>query len=119
MTRFTDANIDGLVQYVCLGPLNVFGVAPLNQSLLVVTEGNASAHNLAAFAPGLKADVAVFNNMFIGQAFGPTSTFSQQADNATISNVTQVGLATTAGTFTVNGLKVYAAFVDTCPIVGP
>lgn len=118
VTRFANANIDGLVQYVCLGPLNVFQIAPLNQSLLVVTEGNASATNLAAYAPGLVANNAVFNNMFIGQAFGPSSTFSQQADNATISDVTQVGLATTAGTFTVNGLKVYAAFVDACPVPG-
>jgi len=111
VTKFSTAHIADLVQYVCAplpGPL-------AGHSLLVVTEGNADATNLTAYAPGLSADSAVFNNMFIGQDL--PGTFSQQADNATISNVTQVGLATTAGSFTVNGLTAYAAFVTTCPAV--
>ena len=111
VTHFDTATISGLNQYVCIPPGHLpFGIGP---GMLVDTQGTATATNLDAYAPGLLAGNASFNNMFIGQSLG--GQFSQQADSATITNVTQIGLGTHAGTFNVAGLKVYAAFVDYCP----
>lgn len=109
VTHFGSASIDNLKQWVC-------APTPFGNKLLVVTEGDATATNLTAYAPGLKATSADFSNMFIGQENEPMG-FTQQADNATISGVTQFGLATTAATFSVSGLTSYAAFVSTCPAV--
>jgi len=55
--------------------------------------------------------------MFIGQEDVSAGGFTQQADNATITNVTQYGLATTAGNFSVAGITAYAAFANSCPPV--
>ena len=41
--------------------------------------------------------------------------FSQYADQATITNVKQVGMGTTAGSFTLPNLTAYAAFANACP----
>ena len=78
--------------------------------------GGTPAHavNLAVDATNLAASSATFTNIKIGQ--DPTTmpnpgppqtkgTFGQSADSASISNVNQTALATSAGTFTLPGLN--------------
>lgn len=114
VTKFDSAEIDGLVQTVCV-PIS--GITALTgKDLLVVIKGTAFAPNgLTAWAPGLTAQNAAFNNMKIGEFSAsnlPYSAFTQHADNATITNVTQLGLGTSAGLFQLTGLNSYAAFID-------
>lgn len=114
VTQFDTATISGLVQTVC---------APVfaGKDLLVVTEGGASAPNgLTAWAPGLIADSATFTNINIGEFDSsklPFTAFTQHADSATISDVTQLGLGTSAATFQLTGLKVYASFVPSHTVI--
>lgn len=126
VTGFSTASIDNLKQWVCVpNPLyDLFGQHGA-QYFIAVTEagGNgtpAAATNLTVYAPGLSADSATFTNINIGQDLGKLSgtangMFSQYADTASISNVKQVGMGTTAGTFTLPSLTAYAAFANACP----
>jgi Family of unknown function (DUF6230) len=85
----------------------------------------ATADSLVVDATALSGD-ASFTNINIGQ--DPTTftevpsvtvpaatkgTFGQQADSVTINNLNQTALATTAGTFTLPGLKL--GFGNACP----
>jgi uncharacterized protein DUF6230 len=127
VTKFSTASIADLKQWVCVpNPLYAaFGNhgAPYFIAVTEAGGGNTSvsASSLTVYAPGLQASTATFTNINIGQDIGKigggaaNGMFSQYADSATISNVKQVGLGTTAGSFTLPGLTAYAAFANACP----
>lgn len=121
----SNVHIANLVQTVCV-PLPT----PANWThhyMLVSTKagngagGDVLASGLTVEAPQLNADSATFNNINIGQDLGnalggaDNQLFSQSATHVNITNVNQVGVATTATTFTLPNLQLFASFVDTCP----
>ncbi|MEU9451354.1 DUF6230 family protein [Streptomyces sp. NPDC048277] len=106
------ATLDGLCQSVDLGGTN-----------LLIKAGNGSskvqATDLTTDSTLLTGD-ASFNNIEIGNdastltkagVQGPIGVFSQQADTVHIDNLRQTNYKTTAGTFTLPGLKL--SFSDT------
>lgn len=137
ISQFKSATIAGLNQRVC-APLP----APLpSMQVVIAGTGNATqASNLVIQAPALSADSAAFNNIIIGdsvhdallgQGFGQgnftdpygalsgqnpqlAGSFAQSADAVTLKNIKQLGIGTEAGSFTIDGLKLYAEFVTSC-----
>lgn len=116
VTVLGTAHIVSLNQTVC-APVPVLGF------MQVTTRATtADATGMAVSAPALTATSAVFNNIAIGNdlanALGASSAtsgqFSQTADSVTLNGLHQVALGTQAGTFTLNGLQLEAAFVSGC-----
>jgi hypothetical protein len=86
----------------------------------IVLTINAGGNGKAATADNLMLDVtrlegdATFTHIEIGRdastldkgkSTGPEGSFGQQADHVTITDLRQVAWSTTAGTFTLNGLR--------------
>jgi len=117
VSAFTDATITGLCQSVVIP-------TPIGNVTLVLTAGNGSkkvtAKNLYLDINQLDAD-ATFHNINIGVAAGSTDpnyaavepsvkqgtpgNFAQEAESADLTDVRQKAWATSAGTFTLNGLS--------------
>lgn len=110
VSAFQSAQISGLCQSVVT---SVGGV----DLTLTIKASTASAQSLIIDMTSLSATTAEFyNGMNIGQdastlggsasgAVGQPGMFGQQAGNATLTGVQQVAYATTAGTFTLNGMS--------------
>lgn len=135
VSQFKTATIAGLAQQIC-------APTPLGKSIRVTlagTGGNTQASNLVIQAPALTADRAAFNNIIIGESvrdalngqgfekgndftdpYGALSgqaignSFAQGADSAVLTKINQIGIGTEAGSFSIDGLKLYAEFVDQC-----
>lgn len=114
------ADISALNQTVCMPLPGPF--AGLGRMQVTTRATTAHATGMLVDAPQLSATSAVFNNMAIGNDAGPAlgsaalnGQFSQTADNVTLNGLHQVALGTTAGSFTLNGLQLEAAFVSSCP----
>jgi hypothetical protein len=121
VSGFQSATINNLCQSVSL-PLG-----PLGTYVLKITAGQDSAHPVTASKlyidmTDLQASTATFNNINIGVAEGAVSKgqvspgdssnaqfynpagFAQEADSATLTGVQQTAWATSAGTFSLNGM---------------
>jgi hypothetical protein len=135
VTQFRSATIAGLAQSIC-------APTPLGKSIRVTiagTGGDTQASNLVIQSPALTADRASFSNIIIGesvrsalngQGFGKGSdftdpydaldgapvgnSFAQGADAAVLTKINQIGIGTEAGSFSIDGLKLYAEFVNSC-----
>ncbi|WP_037607707.1 DUF6230 family protein [Streptacidiphilus rugosus] len=126
VSGFKDATINNLCQSVKV-PL------PFGTYTLTITAGKDAANpvkasNLVIDMTDLQAQSAVFNNINIGVAGGaitkgnvdPTSakqpgfgsSFAQEADSADLYGVKQTAWATTADTFTLNGMSLNVAAGD-------
>ena len=119
--------ITGLKQSICAPVPALPGKAI---RVHIVGDGTTTATNMTIQAPALTASSAAFTNFAIGQTVGqsvglegltspyasgdPASQVSlaQHASHVTLSNVNQVGLGTSADTFNLGGLRVWAEFVD-------
>jgi hypothetical protein len=123
ITHLAGGTITGLNQTVCVSLASV----GLPGSMQVQTGASTVGFtNLNANAPDLVATTADFDQgINIGQDLGfalsggnalaDNGLFSQQAPHVVISGVHQLGIGTTAGTFTIHDLNLQAAFVNTCP----
>lgn len=136
VTQFRRASISGLAQQIC-------SPTPLGNAIRVTiagTGGDTTASNLVIQAPALTADSADFTHINIGDSvadslngqgfaanndftdpYGALSSnpqlggsFAQNADAVTLSKIKQIGIGTEAGSFNINGLKLYAEFVGSC-----
>jgi len=135
ISQFGTATIAGLKQQIC-------APTPLGNAIRVTlagTGGNTQASNLVIQAPALTANTASFSNIIIGgsvhdalagQGFSGGSdftdpygalsgqsiggSFAQSADAATLKNINQIGVGTEAGSFSIDGLQLYAEFVSGC-----
>lgn len=135
VSQFGKATIAGLKQQIC-------APTPLGNAIRVTlagSGGNTQASNLVIQAPALTANSASFSNIIIGdsvhdallgQGFGANNSFTdpygalsnqpiggsfaQSADAATLNTINQIGIGTEAGSFSIDGLKLYAEFVSAC-----
>jgi hypothetical protein len=120
VTVLSSATITGLDQVICApipAPLNGLGSLKVELS----SGGTVTASQLVVDAPLLLASgTATFTNMNIGQdagqALGGTNNgaFSQAASHVSIDGLRQVAIGTSAGTFSLAGLKLNATFVGSC-----
>ena len=117
VSGFTSATINNLCQSVIV-PIPVLGDYTLKITAGQDPSNPVKASNLYIDMTNLKADTATFNNINIGVAVGgitkgtvnPTQTvdpsgFAQEADSATLTGVQQTAWATSAGTFSLNGMN--------------
>lgn len=136
ISQFRTADITNLNQVIC-------APSGLGNNIRVVLSGSGTttASNLVIQSPALRANSATFNNIIIGEsvnnaltaqgfaagsdftdpygALGANAgtvgtTFAQNATNATLTGINQVGIGTMAGTFAISGLNLYAEFVSSC-----
>ena len=129
ITLLQSAQIQGLHQTVCAPLAPTFpGFSPPNLQVTIDASGTATAPALTVQAPALKATSATFSNIVIGEdtaqalsdfgypaIAGTPGLFSQAATHVTISGLTQIAVGTEAGSFTLPGLTLSAAFVTNCP----
>jgi len=136
VSQFGRATIAGLAQQVCapISPL------PGGIRVTIAGAGNATqASNLVIQAPALAADTADFSNIIIGESvhdaligqhFGANNdftdpykalngapignSFAQSADAVTLKKISQIGIGTEAGSFSIDQLRLYAEFVGSC-----
>ncbi|MBY8888698.1 DUF6230 family protein [Streptomyces sp. PTM05] len=123
VSAFKSASITGMCQSVVV-PVPVFG----DVSMKLTAGGSGTpvqASNLYIDLDNLNAD-ATFNNINIGIAAGDNtspgmkggnekadpSSFAQEADSATLTNVQQTAWATSAGTFKLSGLSMHVSKGD-------
>jgi hypothetical protein len=122
VSAFKSATIDGLCQSVETD-LSSYG---LGNVWVVLKASSAKASNLIIDMQQLNAGTADFTNINIGQdastldqgvagAQGTAGLFGQQADAATLTNVSQVANATNAGDFTLSGMSLSLATGNTDP----
>ncbi|HET6865205.1 MAG TPA: DUF6230 family protein [Solirubrobacteraceae bacterium] len=139
VSQFRSANIDGLNQRVCA---NLPGGLPGAMQVVIAGTGqNTEASNLVIQAPALAASSAKFGNITIGKSLGDAlnsqgfaanneftdpyhalsdnsatlgGSFAQSANSAVLTDIQQIGIGTEAGSFTIDGLKLYAEFVTQC-----
>lgn len=134
VSQFRTATIAGLNQVIC-APSPVGG----NIRVTLSGSGDTTASNLVIQSPALRAESASFNNIIIGESvrdalsgqgyaagsdftdpYGALSgatvgeSFAQNATNATLNGIRQVGIGTEAGSFAISGLNLYAEFVSSC-----
>lgn len=134
VTQFRSATITGLNQTIC-------APTPLGNAIRVTLtgEGDTNANSLVIQSPALRAASAGFNNIIIGASvkdalnrqgfqqgseftdpYGALSgqpigaSFAQTADSAKLTTIRQLGIGTEAGSFQVNGLRLFAEFVASC-----
>jgi hypothetical protein len=128
VTSFKSATISNLNQVICAPTLP--GMPSIKVHLSGA--GDTIASNLVIQAPALSAATADFSNITIGQTvksaissqgvpdpYGALNSdlgnsFAQGADAATLTGISQIGVGTEAGTFSISGLKLYAEFVGSC-----
>jgi hypothetical protein len=134
VTQFRSATIGGLSQTIC-------APTPLGRAIKVTLSGSGdtNASNLVIQSPALSAGSASFDQIIIGESvkdalagqgfdanndftdpYGARSgqtignSFAQNANSASLTDIKQVGIGTEAGSFTVNGLKLFAEFTAGC-----
>jgi Family of unknown function (DUF6230) len=122
VSAFKSATINGLCQSVETD-LSSYG---LGNVWVVLKANTAKATNLIIDMQQLNAGSADFTNINIGQdastldqgvagAQGTPGLFGQQADAATLTDVSQVANATNAGDFTLSGMSLSLATGNTDP----
>lgn len=137
VTQFRTATIGGLSQAICAPvPLGLGAI-----QVVLSGAGDTEADNLVIQAPALAANTASFNNIIIGssvrdsltrQGYQPGSdftdpygalgsspqpiagSFGQNADNAVLTGIRQVGVGTEAGSFRIQDLRLFAEFRNDC-----
>ena len=132
VSQIGSATIAGLNQTVCAPTTSIISGLPSIRVHIAGTGANTTANNLTIQAPALAASKASFGNIVIGKAlgsalanqglpnpydnFGPNQlgNFAQDADTVHLENVNQVGIGTEAGTFSIDGLQLWAEFVSSC-----
>lgn len=122
VTVLGTADINALNQTVCAQLPQPFAGLGLGRMQVTTRASTAHATGMVVNAPALSATSAIFNGMAIGNDAGLAlgqaplnGQFSQTADSVTLNGLRQVALGTQAGTFTLNGLQLEAAFVNSCP----
>jgi len=124
VSGFNSATIDNLCQSVVVP-------TPIGTYTLTITAGQeannpVTASKLFIDMTDLKATTATFNNINIGVAVGAItkgpvnsgdnigdgSGFAQEADSAVLTGVQQTAWATSAGTFSLNGMHLNLASGD-------
>lgn len=120
VTVLGTASINSLNQTVCAPLPGPF--AGLGRMQVTTRATTADATGMVVNSPSMTADSAVFTTMAIGNdaglALGSSALngqFSQTASNVTLNGLRQVALGTQAGSFTLHGLQLEAAFVSSCP----
>jgi uncharacterized protein DUF6230 len=113
VTVLKAATLTDMTQVIC-APTGLGGSAA---NLKVTISANpASASNLMVDATALSGD-ATFTDLKIGVPVTSregTTTFGQTATNVTINNLSQTALYTSAGTFTLSGLRLSVSFASSC-----
>jgi hypothetical protein len=124
VTVLATATIADLHQTVCApipGPLG----AALHNLLVTIDAGGggnpATATNLVVDSPLETATNATFGSINIGQDLGNAlggannGNFAQAASTVSITDLNQLALGTSAGTFVLKGLTLSATFTAACP----